>query len=75
MRIQRAAKPASAAEMVNAMSLYRVTLTPTDSAAMRLSRMDIIARPVRELMRFRTMKSVMRISTKPSRRWRFAACR
>ena len=30
------------------MSLYFVTLIPTDSAAIRLSRIDMIARPERE---------------------------
>ena len=40
-------------------------LMPTDSAAMRLSRQAMIARPERLLMRLSTTKSVKRMSTKP----------
>ena len=38
---------------------------PTDSAAIRLSRTALMARPSRELIRFCTTNRVKRISTKP----------
>ena len=60
------AMPASAAEVTNAISLYFVTFTPMASAAMRLSRLAIIARPERLLMRFSTTNSVSSTSTKPA---------
>ena len=49
MCIRDRAIPASPAEMENASSLYLVILMPMDSAAMRLSRIAMMARPVREL--------------------------
>jgi len=42
------AVPAKNAEMTKAVSLYFVISMPIDSAAIRLSRMAMIARPVRE---------------------------
>ena len=51
--------------MAKAISLYLVILIPTDSAAMRLSRMDMIARPVLEFTRFMTMISVIRTRMMP----------
>ena len=57
--------PASTALVTNAIILYFETLMPTDSAAMRLSRVAMIARPVRLLIRFSTTNSVNRISAKP----------
>ena len=41
-------------------SIYLVILIPTDSAAIRLSLVDIIARPLLEFTRFCTMNSVRR---------------
>ena len=60
------ATPARAAEIANAISLYLVILIPTDSAAMRLSRMDIMARPVRELIRFNTINRVISTRIMPT---------
>ena len=57
--------PARAAEMENAISLYLVMLIPMDSAAIRLSRMDMMARPVRELIRFNTITRVSKRSRIP----------
>ena len=51
--------------MLNAISLYFVMLIPTDSAAMRLSRMAMIARPEREFIRFSTMNRVSSTRTMP----------
>ena len=51
--------PASPAEMENASSLYLVILIPMDSAAIRLSRIAMMARPVREFTRFMTMNRVI----------------
>ena len=51
--------------MLKASSLYFVMLIPMDSAAMRLSRMDMIARPVLEFTRFMTMISVIRTRMMP----------
>ena len=59
------AAPAIAAEMVNAISLYFVMLIPIDSAAIRLSRIAMIARPSLELIRFCTINNVSRIRIKP----------
>ena len=53
------AAPARAAETVKAMSLYLVTLMPMLSAAMRLSRMAMTARPVRLFTRWKTTTRVM----------------
>ena len=60
------AAPARAAESTKAMSLYLVMLMPTLSAAMRLSRRAIMARPARLRTRFRTMMRVSITSTKPA---------
>ena len=51
--------------MVNAIILKRVISIPTDSAAMRLSRIAVIARPERELTRNVTMTSVRSSSAIP----------
>ena len=51
--------PASAADTVKAMSLYFVMFTPMLSAAMRLSRTAMIARPCRLLTRWNTTMSVI----------------
>ena len=48
------------------MSLYLVTLMPTLSAAMRLSRMAMTARPVRLRTRLSTTIRVIITSTKPT---------
>ena len=68
------ARPARAAETVNAISLYLVILIPTDSAAIRLSRMAIMARPSLESTRFVTINKVIRRRMTPIRkvevRWR-----
>ena len=48
------AMPASAAAVTKAIILYLVMLMPMDSAAIRLSRAAMIARPERELTRFST---------------------
>ena len=58
--------PASAAEMTKASMRYLVTLMPTDSAAMRLSRMAMIARPERLLIRLSTTMSVKMTRRKPA---------
>ena len=58
--------PARAAEVIKAVSLYLVILIPTDSAAMRLSRIAVIARPERLYIRFITIKRVKSMSTKPA---------
>ena len=60
------AAPARAAEVTKAISLYLVTLMPTLSAAMRLSRRAMIARPDRLFTRFCTTSRVMRMSTNPA---------
>ena len=57
--------PASTALVTKAIILYLVMLMPTDSAAMRLSRVAMMARPERLLTRFCTTKRVKRISAKP----------
>ena len=54
------------AEIVNAIILYFVMLIPTDSAAMRLSRIAITARPDLELTKLRTITSATIIRTKPA---------
>lgn len=59
------AAPASAEATVKAMRRYLVTLMPTDSAAMRLSRTAMMARPSRLCMRFSTTATVMSTSTMP----------
>ena len=51
-------------ELLRGLSNYRM-LIPMDSAAIRSSRIAMIARPVLELIRFRTMKSVIRININP----------
>ena len=51
--------------MTKAISLYLVTLMPTLSAAIRLSRMAMIARPVRLRTRFSTTTRVIITSAKP----------
>ena len=48
------------------MSLYLVTLMPTLSAAMRLSRRAMMARPERLFTRFCTTSRVIKISTNPA---------
>ena len=60
------AMPAKAAEITKAISLKRVVEMPTESAAMRLSRTAMTARPWRLLIKFSTMNSVMRIRMKPA---------
>ena len=45
------------------MSLYFVMGTPTERAAISLSRMALMARPARELTRFRMTSSVIMTST------------
>ena len=47
------------------MSLYFVMGTPTERAAISLSRMALMARPARELTRFRMTSSVIMTSTMP----------
>ena len=53
------AAPARAAETVKAMSLYLVMLMPMLSAAMRLSRTAMMARPDRLFTRWKTTIRVM----------------
>ena len=62
------AAPAIAAEIVNAMSLYFVTLIPIDSAAITLSRIAMIARPSLELIRLSTINNVTMIRINPIRK-------
>ena len=50
--------PASAAAVTKAIILYLVMLIPMASAAIRLSRAAMIARPEREFTRFSTITSV-----------------
>ena len=59
------AHPAKNAAMTNTASLYRVTLSPTDSAAMRLSRMAMMARPYLERFRFSITATVSSTSAAP----------
>ena len=47
------------------MSLYFVMGTPTERAAISLSRIALMARPARELTRFRMTSSVIMTSTMP----------
>ena len=58
--------PASTALVTKAIILYLVTLMPMASAAMRLSREAMMARPERLLIRFSTTNSENRISAKPT---------
>ena len=58
--------PASTALVTNAIILYFVMFTPVASAAIRLSRAAMIARPGLELTRFSTTISVNMISRKPA---------
>ena len=58
--------PAKTADVTNAMSLYFVMGMPTERAAISLSRMALMARPARELTRFRMTSSVMMTSTMPT---------
>ena len=60
------AAPARAAEVTKAIILYLVTLMPTLSAAMRLSRAAMMARPVRLLTRLKMTTRVITTSTKPT---------
>ena len=57
--------PASTAEVTNAIILYLVTFMPIASAAMRLSRMAMIARPDRLSIRLSTTNRVKSVSAKP----------
>ena len=57
--------PASTALVTKAIILYLVALIPTDSAAMRLSRVAMMARPERLFIRLSTTNRVNKISTKP----------
>ena len=57
--------PASTAEVTNAIILYLVTFSPIASAAMRLSRMAMIARPDRLSIRLSTTNRVKSVSAKP----------
>ena len=52
--------------MTKAIILYLVTLMPTLSAAMRLSRAAMMARPVRLLTRLKMTTRVITTSTKPT---------
>ncbi len=54
--------------MVKAISLYLVMLMPMDSAAIRLSRMDMIARPSLECTRLITINRVISTSIIPTRK-------
>ena len=58
--------PARNAEVTKAIIRYFVTLMPTDSAAMRLSRQAMIARPERLLIKLSTTNSVNNTSAKPT---------
>ena len=58
--------PARKAETTNAFMRKAVTLMPTDSAAIRLSRTALMARPSLELMRFSTTNRVNSTSPKPT---------
>ena len=60
------AAPARAAEVTKAIILYLVTLMPTLSAAMQLSRAAMMARPVRLLTRLKMTTRVITTSTKPT---------
>ena len=52
--------------MTKAINLYLVTLTPTLSAAIRLSRRAMMARPARLRTRLSTMTRVIIMSTNPA---------
>ncbi len=58
--------PARKADTTNAFILKVMTLMPTLSAAMRLSRAALMARPSLELIRFSTTNRVNSTSTKPT---------
>ena len=58
--------PVRNAEVTKAIILNLPADSPTLSAAMRLSRTAVIARPVRESMRFCTTNSVNNTSAKPT---------
>ena len=60
------AAPARAAEVTKAIILYFVMLTPTLSAAMRLSRIAMMARPARLFTRWNTTISVIITRIKPA---------
>ena len=60
------AAPARAAEVTKVIILYLVTLIPTLSAAMRLSRAAMMARPVRLLTRLKIMIRVIITKIKPA---------
>ena len=62
------AAPAIAADIVNAIILYFITFIPQASAAIRLSRTAIIARPVRLRTRFSTITSATIIQNKARRK-------
>ena len=66
MAYRAPAIPAKAAEVTKAMSLYLVILMPTDSAAMRLSRIAIMARPERLRIRFRVTVRTTSTRMKPA---------
>ena len=51
--------------MTNTASLYHVTFNPTDSAAMRLSRMAMIGWPYLDRFRFSITATVSSTSTAP----------
>ena len=56
----------SAAETEKAISLYFVILIPIDSAAIRLSRIAITARPVLEFTKLYTINKMTRIMITPA---------
>ena len=58
--------PARNAETTKAFMRKAVMLMPTDSAAIRLSRTALMARPSLELIRFSTTNRVNRIRQKPA---------
>lgn len=61
MRIKHTASTCDRCGMVNAISLNFVILIPTDSAAIRLSRIAITARPVLEFTKLYTINKMTRI--------------
>ena len=64
--VECAGGPARAALVTKAISLYLVTLMPTLSAAMRLSRRAMMARPERLRTRLSTITSVTMMRMKPA---------
>ena len=66
MAYRAPAAPASTAEVTKARSLYLVAPMPTLSAAMRLSRSAMMARPERLLIRLSTTVRAMSTRIKPA---------